>query len=143
MADLPEEVDRLIWIAGRIATLAERGTFGRAPGSADCMVQALFPSPEQADAFQFVLTELTLHMQGGTGRPPAPTAIGSAALEAQPTKPLDVDVRQWAMRMAFDVYGAPLDGTPLRPVMIIAEMVAQYALTGAMPPVDLKSEVRT
>ena len=79
--------------------------------------------------------DLTSAMTEGVYGDPA-----TATLEAQPTKPLDVEVRQWALALALETYGAPFDDQTMLMRERAADLFVRYAMTGTMPSDDPKPE---
>lgn len=63
-----------------------------------------------------------------------------SVLEAIPTKPLDVEVRQWALALALETYGAPFDDQTMLMRERAADLFVRYAMTGTMPSDDPKPE---
>lgn len=57
--------------------------------------------------------------------------VSAGTLEAIPTKPLDVEVRQWAVEQAQAF--KYVDAMPFGLLLRLADSLAHYALTGAVP----------
>lgn len=133
MAKLPDDILRFIDAAH---ALCDAFANARIVGNGTELVFA-FKSQIEANALQSALVGLE-YVRRDFDRPsvlPHQTFLGAAAttLEAQPTKPLDVEIRQWALALVLQVYGAPFSGPTMQARERAANVFVQYAITGAMP----------
>lgn len=150
MAELPDDILRFIDAARAVCT-ACAGVLIVQPSAAASLMQIQFPSTDAAAAFAdavsglFAARKRLAHPEMLTEPvftpeiaddyrelPGATFAVDSPALEAPPTKPIDVEVRQWAVER---VERMPLyERMGLSTALSVADIFTQYAMTGAGIP---------
>lgn len=134
--DMPDDLNRLISTAIDTAF-----AFGAALHASPMDVTDLaleFQDRAAAERFRKALIAQRQAYLALTKGAAAMPIDSSAILEAQPTKPLDVEVRQWAVEQAQAF--KYVDAMPFGLLIRLADSLAHYALTGTMPPDDPKPQ---
>ena len=140
MAELPEDLDRLIRTA--LNTAHAFGMVIHTSSLDETSLVMEFQERAAAERFCKALVEqrqayLAL-AKGAADMPIEPAAVLEALpatgfLEAIPTKPLDVEVRQWALALAISTYGPSPDEQSVRRREYAADRFVQYVMKGATP----------
>lgn len=144
MAKLPGDLDRLISTA--IDTADAFGAALHASPMDDTDLALEFQDRETAERFRMaLLAQRHAYLSLSNGMAAVrdalrPGIVATTELEASPTKPLDVEVRQWALALALQVYASPFDEASMLMRERAADRFVKYAMTGTTPPSETKPE---